>query len=130
MSSMREGVQRAEDAEAALKDPQRRVPRAVRRLPESVPNQVAVEAAPNGPRWRAALPLPRVLFHLQDQATTQRAQEKAFGKQSIRNVSCQLACCSLLCQPNEACEEAHQHQQDFLTNDMPDQVRADLLCSQ
>ena len=44
---------------------------------------ISVEAALDGPRRRASLPLPGVPLHLQDQAAAQRASEEAFGKGKI-----------------------------------------------
>ena len=44
--AVREGLQGAAHAAATPEDPQRGVPRAVRRLPEGVPHQVAAQAAP------------------------------------------------------------------------------------
>ena len=66
MSTMREGLQGAANSPTPLEDPQLGVPRAMLRLPEGLQDKVAAEAAPDGPRWRETLPMPRVLIHMQD----------------------------------------------------------------
>ena len=71
MPPMRKGFQGAADSAAASEDSQLRVPRAVLRLSEGVPDKVAAQAAPDGPRRREAVPLPGVLLHMQDQAAAQ-----------------------------------------------------------
>jgi len=80
MLSVRQGLQGAENVTTSFEDTQRRVSRAMRRVPESIPHQVAVETAPDGSWRRAAVSVPRVLFHLQDQAAAQRASAQALGK--------------------------------------------------
>lgn len=73
-------IQRTSDLETPPQNSQRWIPGAVQRLPKSISDQVATEAASNGP-WRGAtISLPGVLLHLQDQTAAQWASAQAFGK--------------------------------------------------
>ena len=80
MPPMWKRIQRTSDFETPPKNSQRWIPGAMQRLPKSISDQVATEAASNGPRRGETLSLSGVLLHLQDQTAAQWASAQAFGK--------------------------------------------------
>lgn len=73
-------VQRNANVTTPFENTQRRVPRTMRSVPKSIPNQVAAQTTSNGSWRRKTLSLPRMFFYMQNQATTQRTSKETFGK--------------------------------------------------